>query len=215
MAKVNSELRDAELNPPPVTKAAIERRALILERAAQLFDESGYHNTTMIDIANSVGMRKPSLYHYYSNKDEILSSIHASFIDGLIEHQEARLEEGLSGPELVSDLLLEICTLIRTKRGHVRTFFEHHRELSGEDKVLTEQKRRRHRHLVQKSLESAIAKGELVNVDPEVATHAVLGMATWAYHWYGPEDPREPEECAQILGAIVLSGLLPAGSDQR
>lgn len=207
MVKLTADVGSAGLEPPVVTPAAIERRALILERAAQLFDESGYQSTTMTDIANSVGIRKPSLYHYYSNKGEILASIHASFIDGLIENQERRIEEDVLGDELVRDLLLEVFTLIRTKRGHVRTFFEHHRELSGEDKTLAEQKRRRHRRLVQQSLEKSVAQGKFQDLDPELMTHAVLGMATWAYHWYGPEDPREPTEVRDTMATILLVGL--------
>jgi len=122
-----------------MTREAIERRALILERAAQLFDDSGYTATSMIDIANTIGIRKPSLYYYFSNKGEILVSIHAAFIDGLIENQERRLGE-INAEALIKDVLLEIVTLIRNKRGHVRTFFENYRELPEEYKTVAEVK---------------------------------------------------------------------------
>lgn len=208
MTVKGNKVPDAPNMAPTVTAAAIERRALILDRAAQLFDEAGYQRTTMTDIANSIGIRKPSLYHYYSTKGAILAAIHAGFIDQLIESQERRLEQGLTGEELVRDILLEVLILIRERRGHVRTFFEHHRELDDEHKASADLKRRKHRHLVQLSFERAIERGEFKKIDPELATHAVLGMVTWAYQWYGPDDPRKPGEVSDIFAQIVLRGLI-------
>jgi hypothetical protein len=42
------------------------RRTAILETAAGRIYERGYHNTSMEDIADSVGLRKPTLYHYFN-----------------------------------------------------------------------------------------------------------------------------------------------------
>jgi len=56
----------------PPTPRAGGRRAEIVEIAARLFDRHGYHSTSMDDIAEAVGLRKPSLYHYFKSKDQIL-----------------------------------------------------------------------------------------------------------------------------------------------
>lgn len=40
--------------------------------AMELFGERGYGGTSMSDIAAGVGVRKASLYNYYSSKDELL-----------------------------------------------------------------------------------------------------------------------------------------------
>ena len=40
------------------------RRREILVTAAAVFAEFGYFNATMKDIANRIGMRSGSLYHY-------------------------------------------------------------------------------------------------------------------------------------------------------
>ncbi|MEN2283273.1 TetR/AcrR family transcriptional regulator [Algoriphagus sp. SE2] len=46
----------------------------ILEFAYALFLEKGYKNTTMDDIAQSLGMSKKTLYKYYPGKMELLSA---------------------------------------------------------------------------------------------------------------------------------------------
>lgn len=55
---------------------ADQKRGQIATRAAALFDGQGYHATTMEDIAAAVGIAKPTLYHYYRPKAEILYAIH-------------------------------------------------------------------------------------------------------------------------------------------
>ena len=53
-----------------------QRRHQIVESAAMLFDAQGYGNTSMEDVALSVSIAKPTLYHYFRSKEEILRSIH-------------------------------------------------------------------------------------------------------------------------------------------
>jgi AcrR family transcriptional regulator len=47
-------------------------RTDILNTAAQIFSQKGYHGTSMQDIALSVNLQKASLYHHVSSKQEIL-----------------------------------------------------------------------------------------------------------------------------------------------
>jgi AcrR family transcriptional regulator len=44
----------------------------ILEAAAQIFSEKGYHAASMQDIAEAVCLQKASLYHHVSSKQDIL-----------------------------------------------------------------------------------------------------------------------------------------------
>ena len=68
------------------------RRATILEAARRLFERYGYRKTTMDEIARSAGITKPTVYSYFSGKEDILVS--------LVEWEGARvLETGLAGVE--------------------------------------------------------------------------------------------------------------------
>ncbi len=44
----------------------------ILQSAAQVFRQKGYHGASMADIAEAVSLQKASLYHHFSSKQEIL-----------------------------------------------------------------------------------------------------------------------------------------------
>lgn len=107
-----------------------QRHQQIVSEAAALFDEAGYTNATMDDLAKSVGVAKPTLYHYFRSKDEILQAIHEEFIDLLIMRHEQRAITGLGPEHLLREIMVDILDLMETHHGHVRVFFEHHRQLS-------------------------------------------------------------------------------------
>ena len=79
-------------------------KAKITKVAWQLFHEKGYSETTIDDIIAASGTSKGSFYHYYSSKDELLSSLSELF--------DAKYEEVMQtiDPEMNSyDKLLHIC----------------------------------------------------------------------------------------------------------
>ncbi len=47
----------------------------ILDAAAELFTSRGYASTSTRAIAEAVGIRQASLYHYFKTKDELLSAL--------------------------------------------------------------------------------------------------------------------------------------------
>lgn len=65
------------------------KRALILEAAIKVFARNGYHGSRIADIAAEAGIAYGLVYHYFKNKEEILSSIFeerwGAFLDTL-EH---------------------------------------------------------------------------------------------------------------------------------
>src|ERR1700691_5866058 len=47
----------------------------ILDTATEQFDQRGYTETRMQDIASVMGVTRTTLYHYFSNKEEILVAL--------------------------------------------------------------------------------------------------------------------------------------------
>lgn len=50
-------------------------RRLILDTAARLLRQGGYHQTTLREIAEAVGIRKASLYYHFASKEEIVEAV--------------------------------------------------------------------------------------------------------------------------------------------
>lgn len=188
---------------PPVK--ADEKRRELVGKAAELFDEAGYHTTNVATLAQAVGIRKPTLYHYFSGKDEILFAIHEEFIELLIAKEEAR--PGLPAAERLLELMADILGLMETHRGHVRVFFEHYRELPPEAQETMRRKRDAYAALVEAVIARGVETGEFREVDPRLATLAVFGMCNWAYQWYRADGPLTSRQIAELFHDLLLNGL--------
>ncbi|MBR2028366.1 MAG: TetR/AcrR family transcriptional regulator [Oscillospiraceae bacterium] len=79
-------------------------KAKITKVAWQLFHEKGYSETTIDDIIAASGTSKGSFYHYYSSKDELLSSLSELF-DAKYEEVMQTLDTGMNS----YDKLLYLC----------------------------------------------------------------------------------------------------------
>lgn len=64
--------------PAPALRASRQdnRRAQLLDAAARLFREHGFHATSMRDIAKAVGMLSGSIYYHFDSKEEILLAVY-------------------------------------------------------------------------------------------------------------------------------------------
>src|SRR5690349_2695028 len=58
----------------------------ILDAAAQVFRQKGFHGASMSAIADSVNLQKASLYHHVSSKQEILLALLDRALGMLIEY---------------------------------------------------------------------------------------------------------------------------------
>jgi AcrR family transcriptional regulator len=186
---------------------ADSRRREIVAGAAELFDREGYYATNMNSVARAVGLQKPTLYHYFSSKNEILHWIHEEFIDLLIEKQQARIDEGLTPADELRAVMEDVLQLMDTHRGHVRVFFEHYRELSDDDQETIKEKRDRYQGLVEDAVARGVASGAFREVDPRLTTLALFGMCNWTYQWYRQGGNLQSQAIADFFWDLLLNGI--------
>ncbi len=60
---------------PRITKEPEERREEIIIAAKKLFDEKGYENTMMSDVAQAIGISQGLPYRYFKSKLELLNAV--------------------------------------------------------------------------------------------------------------------------------------------
>jgi AcrR family transcriptional regulator len=189
------------------TAARRDVRDEIVTQAAALFDERGYHQASMEDIAEAVGLRKPTLYHYFKSKSEILFWIHEEFIDLLITRHERRRRSSLGPEQMVLEIMADVLELMETHRGHVRVFFEHHRDLPEEQHAAIERKRLIYRQAVTDEIQRGIDEGVFRPVDAKFATLALFGMCNWAYQWYRADGELRSREIGYVFWDMLRRGI--------
>jgi AcrR family transcriptional regulator len=74
-------------------EAPLSRRAQILEVAAELFAEHGFHGVSIADLGAACGFSGPALYKHFRSKQAILSEMLVSISEELLLEGERRVEE--------------------------------------------------------------------------------------------------------------------------
>lgn len=196
------------------TETAELKRAEIVGEAARLFNEKGYHRTSMDDIASTVGIRKPTLYHYFRRKDEILFWIHEDVIDLIIERHQAREQMKMPVDHRLLEIIADVLELMETRPGHARVFFEHIRELPLEQQKIVNEKRHRYSDIVEGLIRDGVESGVFrAETDVRFAALSIMGSCNWAYQWFRPDGPLRSRQVAYAFWDMAMRGL--AAGDGR
>lgn len=83
----------------------MDRKEEVLEVAFRLFAEKGYQ-VSMSDIAERVGIKTPSLYSHFTNKDEIIYRMVEKLVGKLFDHMDRTLDASqyMSSGEILKNI---------------------------------------------------------------------------------------------------------------
>ncbi len=182
--------------------------AQIYEQANRLFAERGFAATTLQDIADAVGLTRPALYHYVSNKDELLAKLVAEITEDSAAGMAAVAARDDLGP---AEQLREIVAgAVRRQAEHADRF----RLLILSEADLPEQIATVHaagRRSVLRTLtgviERGVAQGVFRPVEPRIAALGVLGMSNWVAWWYSPDKRTDLDRVCAELADQAVAGL--------
>ena len=83
-----------------------ERRQQILDTAAELFAERGFHGVSVHDIGAACGISGPALYKHFTGKRELLAASLADISETLLKEGTARVA-GATSPAGALDALID------------------------------------------------------------------------------------------------------------
>lgn len=81
------------------------RRQQILDTAATLFAERGFHGVSVHDIGSAVGVSGPALYKHFAGKDDILTQSLTAISERLLAEGRARIASA-DDPRAALDALI-------------------------------------------------------------------------------------------------------------
>lgn len=177
----------------------------LLQHAAGLFAGRGYANTSMQDIAQAVGLSRSAVYHYFSNKEDVLRALLDGSTAAAMEHlTRLRNETSLSAAERLREAVRSNVTR-RLKDGPARRALEYvDAEMPKELLAQFNKIRRRILQFHIDIIEEGIRQKEFRPVDSKVAAFAIIGMCNWTSWWYSPSGSQSPEQIAEILAELAL-----------
>jgi TetR/AcrR family transcriptional regulator, cholesterol catabolism regulator len=205
-------------NRRPLTENAQAKRRQVVEAAARLFAERSFSTVSMEDVAEAAGLAKPTLYHYFPGKAQILHEIHMQFIFPLLETARERATSGMPATDELRAIVHDVLFLSAEKAGYLRTFNEHLRDLEPEAYLEVAGHRDEYRDIVEAAIRRGVDNGEFTVEDPRIAALSMLGALVWSYQWLRGDKPRSIADVAESIWRMFLFGLEgpnTAGSDSK
>jgi len=164
-------------------------RRLILDTAARLLRSGGYHQTTLREIAEAVGLRKASLYYHFASKEEIVEAV---VNDGVRFVHEAVLAALAANADAAPGVRLEAAIAAHLTALHGNSDYT-----SASIKVFTfgatsvPESVRRVRRAYEDVWRDLVASLQAAGVQPARSPDAlrlfILGALNGSIDWYRPE----------------------------
>ncbi|MCO5110232.1 MAG: TetR/AcrR family transcriptional regulator [Burkholderiaceae bacterium] len=183
------------------------KRHAVLQAAAQLFNERGFHATSLDDIAARLNVSKPTLYYYVKNKDEILLQCVRQGLEMTLEGIEASRQAGGNAVDQLRACMQAYADIVMQPFGMclIRVGDEEVPEPSrSELRRMKSEIDLAFRRLVAQGVQ----EGSLQPCDPKMTAFVIAGALSWIGRWYQPGGEYTPEQIAEQCIATLCEGVL-------
>jgi len=182
------------------------QRTNILESAANLFAQNGFHNASMSELAKACGVSKALLYHYYKDKEEILFDIADSYVDRLLEIIQEAKNEHLNPEAYFTRLMADYLQEYEHSESKHIVLVQDVKFLQPEMLAQVVEKQRsivEEFSLAILSMFPAIDKGRLL----KPLTMSLFGMINWTFTWLKPSRGLSFKEMAPLITNLFMHGV--------
>jgi AcrR family transcriptional regulator len=189
-----------------LTQRGKERRQQLMDHAAELFADRGYHPTSVADIVESLGVGKGVFYWYFSSKEELLAEILKA------SHQDLRRRQ----QQAIADEANPVDRIRLGIRASIGWFLEHRKyftifQFAASDERFAPVLRRNQEVAIAdavRHIKDAIVEGRVADQDPEVLAQAVVGVVEQLTQTYIFERNEPVERVADAAVSFCLHGLV-------
>jgi AcrR family transcriptional regulator len=184
------------------------KRQIVLRTAARVFSQRGFHQTTLTDIARELHIAKPTLYHYFKSKDEILLEVQQAAIAQMTAVELNPQSTSRNGRELFEAFVNRYVTMIvddfgtcLIKTGDLPLEPDNRKAIRKGSKGI---------ELTMRAILERGAKDKsLAPCDAKLEAMFLFGTLNWIPYWYRPDGELSVEGLAEKVTRSLLARLTP------
>ena len=183
-------------------------RENILQAAALIFQQKGYHATSMQDIANAVDLKKGSLYHYVESKQEILFALLNEALELILERLQLVAGQEIPPEQKIRQITRAYFSFLAENPSLSSVLLLEYRSLEEEYKKLHIPRRDQVDQIWQECIEEGATQGVFHELEPGLVSKALLGVLNWTITWYREDGPLSADQITDQFTELFLMGLL-------
>ena len=194
---------------PSTRRSASQRRRApqIIDAAARVFAERGFHGATTQDIADVLGIRQASLYYYFSSKEAALELVCLKGVEGFFEAAKTIAARRESAQKRLISLIGSHLSPLVDRADFVKVFLNERQHLPRESRRRIGRWSRGLERIFEDVIKEGVAKGEFrADLDVRLATLAILGMCNAASSWQRRENI-DVTDIAEEFARLVTDGM--------
>lgn len=188
------------------------RKEEIIRAAAELFSQKSYHDVTMDDIAEKVGVAKGTIYLYFDSKEnlylEIMEETYEE-IESILEKETAKSDPA---PVKLKKVLGLIFKFYLQNLDVLRILSRDETHLIREHYEFTEHWRLRRIKLYEKILEKGVNEGSFKTSNTELTALIIFGLVRSVMFYYKTE--KNAESIAEEVFSMISEGILAPGCEK-
>jgi AcrR family transcriptional regulator len=195
--------------------SARRRAPEIIEAAARVFAERGFHGATTQDIADVLGIRQASLYYYLASKEEALELVCLQGVAGYFEVAKAIASGPGTAADKLSRLIKAHLAPLSDRSDFVRVFLHERQHLPAESRRRIGRWSRGLERVFEEVLQIGVRRGEFrPDLDTRLVVLGILGMANAVASWYRNEDVAIERISAEFVH-LAVDGILKRSKPRR
>lgn len=166
--------------------------------ALRCFTVSGFHGTTIRQIAAEAGLSVPGIYHHYESKSAILVALCELAMDELLKASRQAVASGTNTLERFEHLT---SCLIQFHAEYGEIAFVAYSEIRSLPPAAREEHleaRRQEQALVTEVVERGVAEGIFATQNPVEAARAISTLCLGLSQWYHPNGPMPVSELVDV-----------------
>jgi AcrR family transcriptional regulator len=186
-----------------------QKREAVLRAAVRMFNAQGFHATSLDDVAASLGVSKPTIYHYLGNKDQVLFECVTRGLEQLNDAADAVRAVPGTGLDRLRSFLRLYAEIIMDDFGRcvIRTADE---ALSPESAARFRALKREIDNALRAMISDGVADGSIEATDIRLTAFTLAGALNWPARWHRADGGGlSSDAVASQMVDILTNGLAP------
>jgi AcrR family transcriptional regulator len=192
------------------------KRDAVLSAAVDLFNERGFTATSIDDVAKRLGVTKPTIYHYFPTKQDILLAclmIGVDTVQRAVASAGPGEGDGQTGFDTLRGFLLAYAESATSRFTKCVTLTNDYDLTEPNLDRFKKIKRDVHRSIMD-MIERGRRDGSIEAADTAIAALAVEGALNTISRWFTPESDEDSRAVAEAMVTFLMRSFIPLRSDQ-